>query len=138
MKQIARNLTASGDGFLEGKRYVLMDRDAKFTAAFRAILKGEGVRAVRLPPRSPNLNAHLERFLRSLKSECLHRMIFFGEAYLRRATIEFLAHYHGERNHQGLDNRLVESSEEIGRVSGPVQCRKRLGGMLRYYYREAA
>jgi len=92
MKQIARNLTGSGDGFLDGKRYVLLDRDAKFCAAFRAILKGADVKAVRLPPRSPNLNAHLERFLRSLKSECLDRVIFFGEPSLRKATFEYLAH----------------------------------------------
>jgi hypothetical protein len=80
----------------------------------------------------------LEKFMRSLKEECLDRMIFFGEAPLRKATTEFLAHFHGERNHQGLDNRLIEGGEEIGRVSGPVQCRRRLGGLLRYYYREAA
>lgn len=83
-------------------------------------------------------NSHLERFLRSLKEECLDRMIFFREASLRNATTEFLAHFHGERNHQGLDNQLIEPGEEVGRVTGPVQCRERLGGMLRYYYRAAA
>ncbi|MBM3286980.1 MAG: DDE-type integrase/transposase/recombinase [Candidatus Eisenbacteria bacterium] len=138
MKQVARNLTVYGDGFLEGKRYLLMDRDSKFSAAFRAILRGTDVEAVRLPPRSPNLNSHLERFLRSPKQECLDRMIFFGESPLRRATIAFLAHYHGERNHQGLSNRLIEPDDSVGRATGPVRCRKRLGGMLRYYYHEAA
>lgn len=138
MKQVARNLTDSGDGFLAGTRYILMDRDAKFSAAFRSILEGAGARAVRLPARSPDLNVHLERFLRSLKEECLDRMIFFGEASLRRATMEFLAYYHGERNHQGLGNRLIEEGEEVGRATGRVQCRERLGGMLRYYYRAAA
>ncbi len=138
MKQVARNLTDSYDGFLASTRYVLMDRDGKFSAAFRSILKDAGVQSVRLPARSPNLNAHLERFMRSLKAECLDRMIFFGEASLRRATNEFLAHYHGERNHQGLGNRLIEPGEEVGRAAGRIQCRKRLAGMLRYYYRTAA
>jgi hypothetical protein len=76
--------------------------------------------------------------MRSLKEECLDRMIFFGEASLRKATTEFLAHFHRERNHQGLKNRLITPDEEISPVSGPIQCRKRLGGMLRYYYRAAA
>jgi putative transposase len=138
MKQVARNLTDFGDGFLATTRYVLMDRDAKFSAVFRSILERAGARAVRLPARSPDLNAHLERFMRSLKDECLGRMLFFGEASLRRATTEFLAHYHGERNHQGLDNRLIEGDEKVGLATGQVQCRKRLGGMLRYYYRKVA
>ena len=86
MKQVAKNLTDSFDGPLLGTRYVLMDRDAKYSAAFRAMLEGAGVNAVRLPARSPILNSHLERFLRSLKEECLDRMIFFGEESLRKAT----------------------------------------------------
>src|SRR5438132_7780786 len=106
MKQIARNLTGAEAGFLEGKRYLLMDGDSKFTEAFRTILEDAAVEPVLLPPRSPNLNAHLERFHRSLKEECLDRLIFFGEHSLRNAVQEFLAHYHSERNHQGLDNRL--------------------------------
>src|SRR5262249_56591654 len=77
MKQIARNLTAAEEGFLVGKRYLLMDRDTKFSDGFREILAAAGVKSVRLPPHSPNLNAHLERFWRSLKEECLERMIFF-------------------------------------------------------------
>ena len=138
MKQVARNLTDCTNGFLVDTEYLLMDRDTKFCAAFRSILKDAGVKAVRLPPRSPDLNAHLERFLRSLKEECLDRMIFFGETSLRKATSEFLAHFHGERNHQGLNNQLIEPGQEVGRVAGRLQCRKRLGGMLRYYHRAAA
>ena len=88
MRQIGQNLADAEDGFLIGKRYVLMDRDGKFCPAFRAVLKTEGVKAVLLPPRSPNLNAHLERFHRSLKEECLERMIFFGETLLRNAIRE--------------------------------------------------
>ena len=138
MKQIGRNLTDSYDGFLLGTRYLLMDRDTKFCQAFRFLLNQADVKSVRLPARSPNLNAHLERFMRSLKDECLDRMIFFGEKSLRKAAGQFLAHYHQERNHQGLGNRLIETGEEVSRTIGEVQCRDRLGGLLRYYYREAA
>ncbi len=138
MKQIARNLTDAFDGFLNGKRCVLMDRDGKFCPAFREILKDEDIKPVQLPPRSPNLNAHVERFHRSLKEECLDRLIFFGEKSLRNAIETYLEHFHAERNHQGLVNRLVEPGEEVGRRDGEVICRERLGGMLRYYYRKAA
>jgi len=138
MQQIARNLLAADDGFLLGKRYLLMDRDTKFSKAFRVVLSNAGVAAVRLPPQSPNLNAHLERFWRSLQEECLDRMIFFGEDMLRRAVHAYLSHYHRERNHQGLENRLIEAGEEVGRNVGAVQCREQLGGLLRYYYRQAA
>jgi len=138
MTQVARNLTDAEDGLLIGRRYVLMDRDGKFCPAFRAILKTEGVEAVLLPPKSPNLNAHLERFHRSLKAECLSRLIFFGETSLRKAVTLFLEHYHAERNHQGLDNRILVPGGEVGRTSGEIECRERLGGLLRYYYRKAA
>ena len=80
----------------------------------------------------------MERFFRSLKSECLDRMIFFGENSLRNAVREFLAHYHRERNHQGLENKLIDLAEEAGQVAGKIECHDRLGGMLRYYYRDAA
>ena len=138
MTRVARNLTDSIDGFLLGKRYVLMDRDGKFSPKFRGILDGEGAKPLRLPPRSPNLNSYIERFFRSLKSESLNRMIFFGEKSLRRAVTEYLRHYHNERNHQGLDNSLIDPGEEVGAVAGKIECRERLGGMLRYYYRDAA
>jgi putative transposase len=138
MMQIGRNLTDAFDGFLNGKRYVLMDRDGKFCPAFREILKYEDIKPLQLPPRSPNLNAHVERFHRSLKDECLNRMIFFGEKSLRSAVSTFLEHFHKERNHQGLGNRLIESGKEVGLRDGEVLCRERLGGMLRYYYRKAA
>ncbi len=138
MKQIGRNLTDAEDGFLNGKRYILMDRDGKFSPAFNAILANEGVNPVPLPPKSPNLNAQLERFHRSLKDECLSRMVFFGEKMLRTAVGQFLEHYHGERNHQGLDNKIIEPGDEVGREDGEIKCRERLGGLLRYYYRDAA
>jgi putative transposase len=138
MKQIARNLTDVEDGFLNGKRYLIMDRDTKFSDAFRKILEDESVESVRLPPRSPNLNPHIERFMRSIKEECLLQMIFFGEKMLRTAIRQFLEHYHAERNHQGLGNQLIDPGEEVGQSLGEVQCRERLGGLLRYYYRDAA
>lgn len=138
MKQIARNLTDPFDGFLKGKNYVLMDRDSNFSAAFRTVLKDADVEPVRLPPRSPDLNSQIERFHWSVKSECLSRMIFFGEKSLRRALNSYLDHYHVERNHQGLDNQIIESGDEVGHDDGDIQCRERLGGLLRYYYRNAA
>ena len=138
MKQIARNLTAADGGFLNGKRYILMDRDTKFCETFRGMLEDAGTKPVRLPPCSPNCNSHLERFHRSLKEECLERMIFFGEDSLRKAVTHFLEHFHQERNHQGLGNRLIEAGAEVGRTTGNVACRERLGGFLRYYHRAAA
>jgi transposase InsO family protein len=138
MRQVARNLTAADDGFLGGKRFLLLDRDAKFSAAFLQVLNDAGTAPVRLPPRSPNLNAHLERFWRSLRAECLDRLGFFGEGMLRHAVREFVVHYHRERNHQGLGNRLIEAGSEVGWATGTVGCRERLGGLLRYYYRDAA
>ena len=126
------------DGFLNSKKCVLMDRDSKFCSALRDFLKNEGTQPIRLPPRSPGLNAQIERFVMSIKEECLCRMIFFGERSLRRAVQQFLIHYHGERNHQGLENKIIEANDDIGRVTGDIECRERLGGMLNYYYRPAA
>jgi transposase InsO family protein len=138
MNQIARNLTDAEDGFLSGKRYLLMDRDGKFCDGFRKTLRQTGVKSIRLPPRSPNLNAHLERHFLSLKSECLDRLIFFGEDSLRTAITEFGCHFHTERNHQGLGNRLIAPGAEVGSRTGVVACRQRLGGLLNYYFRQAA
>ncbi len=115
-----------------------MDRDAIFTAEFRSYPKQEGVKAVRLPPRSPNLNAYAERFVRTIKERCLERMIFFGERTLWNAINEFVEFYHHERNHQGLDNRLIDPRHDIGLRCGSVSCEERLGGILRDYYRRAA
>jgi putative transposase len=107
IQQIARNLTDSVDGFLRGKRYLIHDRDPLFTDGFRATLHAAGVKCLKLPPRSPNLNSVAERFVLSIKSECLDKLVPLGERHLRRAVSEFVEHYHFERNHQGLDNRLI-------------------------------
>jgi putative transposase len=138
MSQIARNLTDAEQGILTGKRYLIHDRDPLFTAEFLKMIADAGVESVKLPPRSPNLNAYAERFVRSIKESCLERMIFFGEESLRTAIQNFVAHYHSERNHQGLANRLI--SPEHGHIGGvgEVQRWQRLGGMLNYYYRAAA
>ena len=138
MIQIGRNLTDAVDGLLVGKRYLIHDRDPLFTEEFLGMLASVGVKSVKLPPRSPNLNAHAERFVRSIKESCLDRLIWFGEGSLRKGISEFVTHYHGERNHQGLDNRLILPDESHAANRGRLQCRERLGGMLNYYYRAAA
>lgn len=138
IKQVARNLTDCEDGFLNGTTHLLMDRDTKFTKEFREILKSSGVKSVRLPPRSPNLNAFAERFVRSIKEECLDRMIFFGAKMFRHAVHEYIRHYHAERNHQGLENRLIEPKESLDTAKGEIKCHERLGGLLKYYHRRAA
>jgi Integrase core domain len=139
MANMARHLVDDFDGFLRAPlHYVLFDRDSKFTEQFQAILKRTGLELVRLPPRSPNCNAHLERFFRSLKEETLSRLILFGEAALCHATEEFLAHYHRERAHQGLGHRILEPGREVGQQQGILACRERLGGLLKYYHRQAA
>jgi putative transposase len=137
MSQIARNLTDAEEGILTGKRYLIHDRDPLFTAEFLNMITEAGVESVKLPPRSPNLNAYAERFVRSIKESCVDCMIFFGEESLRTAVQNFVAHYHSERNHQALANQLI--SPEPGHLgsTGEVQRRERLGGMLNYYYRAA-
>ena len=107
MSQVGRNLTDAAGGILKGKRYLIHDRDPLFTSEFLKMLKETGVASVKLPPRSPNLNAYAERFVRTIKESCLNRLILFGEGSIRRATAEFTAHYHVERNHQGIENKLI-------------------------------
>ena len=138
MQQCARQLTDHFDGFLLDKRYLIHDQDRKFTEAFDQLLRDSGVEPIVLPPRSPNLNAYCERFVRSIKSEALDRIIIMGEASLRHVLREYLAHYHTERNHQGLYNQLIGPNEEISDQTGQVVCRQRLGGLLSSYQREAA
>ena len=107
MLQMARNLTDAETGMLRGTRHLIVDRDTKYSTAFRTFLVHEGVEVIRLPPRSPNLNAFAERFVRSVKSECLSKLIPIGVPMLRRAVHEYIEHYHRERNHQGLGNQLI-------------------------------
>ena len=138
MQQCARQLTDPFEGFLVGKRYVIHDRDTKLTPAFDGLLKDSGVEPIVLPPRSPNLNAHCERFVRSIKEEALDRMLMLGERSLYSVIQQYLAHYHHEWNHQGLGNQLITPPSDLGSHSGRVRRRERLGGLLSYYYRDAA
>ena len=101
-------------------------------------MRASGYKVIRLPPMSPNLNAYAERFVRSIKEECLNRMIFVGQASLRRAIAHYVAHYQAERNHQGLENRLIRPGPSGDSGGGRVYRSPRLGGMLNYYYRAAA
>jgi putative transposase len=138
MEQVARSLTDPVDGFLRGTRYLIHDRDPMFTPRFAEILKAAGMSTVKLPPRSPDLNAFAERFVRSAKQECLRKVIPLGEAHLRKIVAEYVEHYHRERNHQGLGNQLIEPSSSGRHTVAAIKCRERLGGTLRYYHREAA
>ena len=139
MEQVARNATMQDTGYLNGCRYLLHDRDKKFCREFRETLAAGGVKCTPIPARSPNLNAHAERWVRSIKEECLSKLILFGERSLRRVVSDFLEHYHQERNHQGQDNLLlfpVSAPRTLG-PQGAVRCRERLGGLLKYYSRAA-
>jgi transposase InsO family protein len=138
MQQIARNVTMEGCGALRDCRYLLHDRDTKYTQSFRAIIASGRVEPLVLPARSPNLNAYAERWVRSAKEECLSKVILFGERSLRRALREYVEHFHAERNHQGKGNVLLFPRGTTIRRARSVQCGERLGGLLRYYHQEAA
>ncbi len=139
MKQVARNLTDVVDGFLNNARYLIHDRDPLFTKEFREILASSGVKTVKLPARSPNLNPFAERFVLSIKSECLDKMIPLGERHLRTAVNEYAAHYHVERPHQGLENELIDKRDVVANDNGgSIECHERLGGLLKFYARKAA
>ena len=138
MKQIARNMTMEGCGALRDCRYLLHDRDTKYTQSFLAIIASAQVEPFVLPARSPNLNAYAERWVRSVKEVCLCKVILIGERSLRRALNEYVQHYHSERNHYGKGNVLLFPWGANTRRDGPAQCRERMGGLMRYYHQEAA
>jgi transposase InsO family protein len=138
MQQIARNATMEGCGMLRDCRYLLHDRDTKYTQSFRAIIASGQVEPLVLPAHSPNLNAYAERWVRSVKEECLSKVILFGEHSLRRVLKEYVEHYHAERNHQGKGNVLLFPRDRNVHHRRAVQCYERLGGLLRHYHREAA
>jgi hypothetical protein len=140
MQQMARNLTMTNVGFLDGCRYLLHDRDTKFCAGFDGVFEAVGLKVLKLPPRSPNMNAHLERWNQSIKEECLSKLILFGERSLRHALREYGAHFHGERNHQGRENVILlpAPDDRIGEENGSVEMRERLGGLLKFYHQNAA
>src|SRR5882724_639481 len=138
MQQCARQLTDPFEGFLLGKHYLLHDRETKFTRAFDALLKDSGVNPIVLPVRSPNLNAHCERFVRSIKEEALDQIMMLGERSLYYTIHQYLAHYHHERNHQGLANQLIAAKPGMRSHGGQVRRRERLSGLLSYYNRDTA
>ena len=139
MTQIARNITMEASGFLHPGQSLIHDRDGKFCPAFKKTIEAAGIRSIALPPRSPNLNAYAERWVRSVKEECLSKVILFGEKALLHAINEYVEHYHQERNHQGRENALLFPSSRSRQKPGhSIQCRERLGGLLKYYYRKAA
>ena len=137
MRQVGRTLTAADDGILVDHRILICDRDAKWSAPVRARLGDAGIRVVQTPYQAPNANAYAERFVRSIKHECLNRVVPFGERHLRRTIAEFVAHYHRERNHQGLANELIEGAPAVEDQAGRIRRRQRLGGLLNYYCRAA-
>jgi len=135
MRQVARNVTdPERPPALAGVTHLITDNDSCFAEHFRTSLRDAGIECVQIPARAPDCNAFAERWVRSIKSECLHRMIFFGIGSLRRAVGEYVAHYNAVRSHQGLDNAIPEPRDEESRAAGEVVERARLGGLLRYYH----
>ena len=138
MEQMARNLTDPVDGCLRRARSLMHDRDPLDTRVFGEILEGGGVQPIRLPPKSPNLTAYAERFVRSIQEEWLSRVVPLGEGHVRLLVGEYVDHDHRERNHQGLDNQLLQRPPPPVSLAADVQRRERLGGLLNFYHREAA
>lgn len=138
LANVGRGLLDPLDGFLRDATHLILDRDPSFSLGFRELLTVSGVKPVRLPRASPNLNAHAERWARSIREECLDRLILLGEGHLRRAVAEYVAHHNGERPHQGLDGALVQPDPRAAHRSGEIRRRDRLGGLLHFYHRAAA
>jgi putative transposase len=140
MQQMARNVTLEQWGFLGNCRYLMHDRDSKFCPSFDEIIELGNVKPIPFPARSPNLNAFSERWVKSVKEECLSKLVLFGDGSLKRALQQYLIHYHEERNHQGKGNALLFPSQDrpVGSSQGSVQCQQRLGGLLKYYHGQAA
>src|SRR5437868_2858497 len=137
MRQVGRTLTTADEGLLVRHRVLIWDRDRKWSAPVRERLREAGIRVVQTPFQAPNANAYAERFVRSIKHECLNRVIPFGERHLRRTIAEYVEHYHRERNHQGLENELINGALVTDEQVGRIRRRPRLGGLLNYYCRAA-
>jgi len=133
MHQMARNMTDMEAGFLKGKRYLIHDRDSLFTKTFDQIIKAGGVEAIKTPRQSPNLNAYAERFVQTVKQECLDRLILTSQGQLEYVLHEFLEHYHHERPHEGLGGRIIDPLPQD--EDGPILKFERLGGLLASYRR---
>jgi transposase InsO family protein len=135
IQQAVRTLTVA-DAVLRPPRVLICDRDRKWSGDVRRRLRDAGIRVVLIPERAPNGNAYAERFVRSIKEECLDWLIPIGERHFRRAIAEYVEHYHRERNHQGLENRLIARTM-TSCMTNRVQRRQRLGGLLNFYMRAA-
>ena len=136
MQQAVRTLTMADADAMPARHIMICDRDRKWSADVRQRLADAGIRVVLTPARAPNANAYAERFVRSIKEECLDRLIPIGEGHFRRAVAEYVEHYHAERNHQGIDNRLISRPPAI-QMTSRVRRRPRLGGVLNFYHRAA-
>jgi len=135
MQQIARNLSDPFEGFLKGKRYLIHDRDPLFTEKFCEILDAAGITTIKTSPKSPNMTPIAERFVRSIKYECLEKMIIFGEEHLRHLVSNYCDYYHHRRPHQGLDNNMIEPLPQD--EDGKIILEQQLGGLLKSYRRVA-
>ena len=142
MEQIAKNITDRFEPMLTNCKYLVHDRDPLYTLKFAQTLKDFGITPIKTPPRSPNLNPYAERVIRSIKEECLNNLIIFGESNLRRILKNYIEHYHLERCHQGIENKIIESENETLKHSqdsdDPIEIKERIGGLLKYYYRQSA
>lgn len=138
MKQVSRDLTDYEDGFLKDASHLIVERDSSFIAMRELFDQNTETAVILLPPKSPNLKACMERWFRSLKSECLDRMIFLGRKSPESVVHEYVEHYHAERNHQRLGNELIEPCDDAASADGHIECRECLGGMLKYYHHRAA
>jgi putative transposase len=140
--QQARNATMTMDDWGIPITGLIIDHDSKFTDSFDAVIEGEGAIVNRVGPMAPNMNAFAERFVQTLRTECLDHFVICGEKHLRHLVKEFLVHYHDERPHQGRGNvpLCVANADGTSAVpfGGKVECRERLGGLLKHYYRAAA
>ena len=136
--QQARNLAWKLQGDILKARFLLRDRDSKFTISFDEVFKSEGVEVIRLPFRAPRANAYSERWVRTVRWEVLDRMLVFGRLHLERVLVEFVDHYNQARPHQGIEQRRpCEPAEVVRLPTGPVERRDRLGGIIHEYSRAA-
>jgi len=141
MMQVTRNLLDSTDGFLRSAKFLVHDRDPLFTKTWKLLLNSDGITSVAIPAQSPNCNPHAERFIRSVRNECLDHFIVFGESHLRHLVKQYVAHYNAERFHQGMDGKLLtqnaDSANDNGTI-GTIKTHSRLAGILNFYQRAAA
>jgi len=137
VRNVVRRQLDGFDGFLRHHTHLIHDRDPLFTQAMVDMLSVCGVQSVKLPPRSPNLNAYAERFVRSIKHECLNRIIPIGERHMTHAVNAYVEHYNHDRPHQGLDNELLTPNPSLATNDGRIVCDEQLGGLICSYRRAA-